>query len=68
MQLSRVLNLPYINSMVLFHRIRNVMAERDSRYILKGIIELDDTYLGRAKTWHHEKLGCGKTKTENLNM
>jgi hypothetical protein len=44
MQLSRVLNLPYNTAWFLLHRIRNAMAERDNRYLLKGIVELDDTY------------------------
>jgi transposase-like protein len=43
MQLSRMLNLPYNTAWFLLHRIRNAMAERDNRYLLKGIVELDDT-------------------------
>jgi len=38
------------------------MAERYSRYLLKGIVELDDTYLGKAKK--RGKRGCGTTKNK----
>jgi transposase-like protein len=62
MQLSRVLNLPYNTAWFLLHRIRNAMAERDSRYMLKGIVELDDTYLGKAKKGG--KRGRGTTKSK----
>jgi transposase-like protein len=44
MQLSRELNLPYNTAWFLLHRIRNAMAERDSRYLLKGIVELDESH------------------------
>ena len=62
MQLSRVLNLPYNTAWFLLHRIRNAMAERDSRYMLKGIVELDDMYFGRPKKGG--KRGRGTTKTK----
>jgi len=62
MQLSRVLNLPYNTAWFLLHRIRNAMAERDSRYLLKGIVELDDTYLGKTKKG--SKRGRGTTKNK----
>ncbi len=62
MQLSRVLNLPYNTAWFLLHRIRNAMAERDNRYLLKGIIELDDTYLGKTKKGG--KRGRGTTKNK----
>ncbi len=62
MQLSRVLNLPYNTAWFLLHRIRNAMAERGSRYLLKGIVELDDTYSG--KTRKGSKRGRGTTKNK----
>ncbi len=62
MQLSRVLNLPYNTAWFLLHRIRNAMAERDNRYLLKGIVELDDTYLGRSKTGGKRGRGTMKSK------
>ncbi len=62
MQLSRTLNLPYNTAWFLLHRIRNAMAERDGRYMLKGIVELDDTYFGRPRKGG--KRGRGTTKTK----
>jgi len=62
MQLSRVLNLPYSTAWFLLHRIRHAMAERDSIYMLTGIVELDDTYFGRPKKGG--KRGRGTTKTK----
>lgn len=62
MQLSRVLSLPYNTAWFLLHRIRHAMAERDSRYTLAGIVELDDTYFGGAKKG--SKRGRGTTKAK----
>ena len=61
-QLYRVLNLPYNTAWFLLHRIRNAMAGRDGRYLLKSIVELDDTYLGEAKK--DGKRGRGTTKNK----
>ena len=62
MQLSRVLNLPYNTAWFLLHRIRHAMAERDSNYMLTGIVDLDDTYFGKPKKGG--KRGRGTTKTK----
>ena len=62
MQLSRLLNLPYNTSWFLLHRIRHAMAERDSNYMLAGIVELDDTYFGKPRKGG--KRGRGTTKTK----
>ena len=48
-QLSIELNLPYNTAWFLLHRIRKAMAQRDDNYVLSGIVELDDTYFGKAK-------------------
>lgn len=61
MQLSRVLNLPYNTAWFLPHRIHNAMAERDNRYLLKGIVELDDTYLRKAKKGGKRGRGTSKS-------
>jgi transposase-like protein len=62
MQLSRVLNLPYNTAWFLLHRIRHAMAERDSNYMLTGIVELDDTYLGKPKKGGKRGRGTSKLK------
>ena len=64
MQLSSELNLPYNTAWFVLHRIRYAMAQRDDNYMLTGIVELDDTYFGRAKKGG--KRGRGTTKTKVL--
>lgn len=63
-QLSVELNLPYNTAWFLLHRIRKAMAQRDNNYVLSGIVELDDTYFGKAKKGG--KRGRGTTKTKVL--
>ena len=63
-QLSIELNLPYNTAWFLLHRIRKAMAQRDDNYMLSGIVELDDTYFGKAKKGG--KRGRGTTKTKVL--
>ena len=62
MQLSQVLNLPYNTAWFLLHRIRSAMAARDNRYLLKAIVELDDTNLGKSKTGGKRSRGATKSK------
>ena len=44
--LMRSLGVTYKTAWYVLHRIRKVMKCRDERYLLDGIVELDDTYLG----------------------
>lgn len=60
-QLAEELDIAYSSAWYLLHRIRSAMAERDSEYILSGIVELDDTYFG-APT-EGGKRGRGTEKT-----
>lgn len=61
-QLSVELNLPYNTAWFLLHRIRKAMAQRDDKYVLSGIVELDDTYFGKAKKGGKRGRGTAKTK------
>lgn len=61
-QLSKELKLPYSTAWFLLHRIRSAMAQRDETYNLSGIVELDDSYYGKAQTGG--KRGRGTTKTK----
>jgi len=63
-QISTELSLPYNTAWFLLHRIRKAMAQRDDNYMLGGIVELDDTYFGKAKKGG--KRGRGTTKTKVL--
>jgi transposase-like protein len=62
LQLSTELNLPYNTAWYLLHRIRHAMAERNGKYMLSGIVEIDDTYIGSQKKGG--KRGRGTTKTK----
>ena len=47
--LSRTLNICYESAWYLLHRIRRAMAQRDEKYALSGIVEMDDGYVKHRK-------------------
>ena len=61
-QLSRTLNICYESAWYLLHRIRRSMAQRDEKYILSGIVEMDDGYEDGAA--HNGKRGRGTDKAK----
>ena len=61
-QLSRTLNICYESAWYLLHRIRRAMAQRDEKYALSGIVEMDDGYVGGAT--HNGKRGRGTDKAK----
>ena len=62
MQISKELNLPYNTAWFLLHRIRHAMAQRDNNYMLAGIVEMDDTYIGKTKKGGKRGRGTSKIK------
>lgn len=64
MELQRQLHVTYKTAWYLLHRIREAMGKRDEKYLLQGIVELDDSYFGGTKTGG--KRGRGTTKTKVL--
>lgn len=60
--LSRELDLPYKTAWLLLHRIRKAMTQKNSRYQLSGIVELDDTYFGKPSKGAKRGRGTNKTK------
>ncbi len=44
--LSRELGLPYVTAWLMHHKIQQAMTERNGRYQLGGLLELDDAYFG----------------------
>ena len=60
--LMRTLGVTYKTAWYVLHRIRKAMKCREERYLLDGIIELDDTYLGSPT--HGKKRGRGTEKTK----
>lgn len=60
--LSKTLKVTYKTAWFLLHRIRHAMGERDSRYLLCGVVELDDTYYGGTKKGGKRGRGTDKIK------
>ena len=48
-QIQRDLGLSYPTAWSWCHKIRKAMQDRDTSYTLRGIVELDDTYIGGRK-------------------
>ena len=61
-QLSRTLGICYESAWYLLHRIRCAMTQRDEKYALSGIVEMDDGYVGGAT--HNGKRGRGTDKAK----
>ena len=61
-QLSRTLGICYESAWYLLHRIRRAMTQRDEKYALSGIVEMDDGYIGGAT--HNGKRGRGTDKAK----
>ncbi len=61
-QLSRTLGICYDSARHLMSRIRTAMGQRDEKYLLCGIVELDDGYVGGPA--HNGKRGRGADKAK----
>ena len=61
-QLSRTLGICYESAWYLLLRIRAAMGQRDEKYVLSGIVEMDDGYVGGAS--HSGKRGRGTDKAK----
>lgn len=61
-QLAEELGIAYSSAWYLLHRVRSAMAERDSAYMLSGIVELDDTYFGAPTEGGKRGRGTEKAK------
>jgi len=46
--LERLLDIPYSTAWPLLHKIRNAMRDRDTRYLLEHVVEMDETFFGGA--------------------
>ena len=58
--LARQLELSYESAWSLLARIRKAMRDRDQNYLLNGVIEMDEAYLGAPK--RGRKCGRGTTR------
>ncbi len=61
LKLKRELGIAYDTAWTMSHKIRKAMGERDSSYLLGGIVEMDDSFFGGARAG--SKRGRGTTKT-----
>ena len=62
--LARELDVSYKTAWLLLHKIRHAMCSRDERYVLSGIVEMDETYFGGPG--EEPKKGRGTNKTPAL--
>ena len=61
-QLSRTPGICYESAWHLLDRIRSAMGQRDAQYLLSGIVEMDDGYVGGPS--HNGKRGRGTDKAK----
>jgi len=61
-QLCRQLDVTYKTAWYLLTRIRRAMGQRNSRYLLTGIVEFDDAYFGGPTVGKKRGRGTEKTK------
>lgn len=61
-QIQRNLKVNYDTALYLLQRLRKAMKSRDDQYMLDGIVELDDTYVGTST--HGKKRGRGTEKAK----
>jgi transposase-like protein len=61
---ARELEVSYPTAWLMLHKIRKAMADRDSQYMLSGLVEIDDFYIG-APT-ENGKRGRGTDKNQVL--
>jgi len=48
--LKRQLGVSYPTAWLMHHKLMQVMAEREERYVLEGTVQVDDAYLGGERT------------------
>ena len=60
--LSNELEISYKAAWYMLHRIRKAMKDRDSEYLLAGVVELDDAYFGSPDTGGKRGRGTSKAK------
>jgi len=60
--LSKELEISYKAAWFMLHRIRKAMKDRDSNYLLAGVVELDDAYFGAPQEGGKRGRGTDKSK------
>lgn len=60
--LSEQISVTYKTAWLMLHKIRNAMGIRDGKYLLAGIVELDDAFFGAPTEGGKRGRGTDKTK------
>ena len=61
-QISKQFGISYQTAWLMLHKIRKAMRDRDARYMLAGIVEIDDTMFGAPKEGGKRGRGSDKIK------
>ena len=57
---ARLIGISYKRAWLISHKIRSAMEERDARYKLAGLIEMDESYFGAKKSGKRGRGASGK--------
>jgi transposase-like protein len=60
--LKRLISVSYQTAWTMMHKIRKAMADRNARYLLTGIVEMDDSYFGAPRPGKHGRGAGNKAK------
>jgi transposase-like protein len=61
LKLKRELGIAYDTAWTMSHKIRKAMQERDSDYLLSGVVDVDDSFFGAARIGGKRGRGTEKT-------
>ena len=64
LRLKKELQIAYQTAWLMLHKIRHAMSGRDSGYLLAGIVEMDEMYVGGPKEGGKRGRGTEKTPVE----
>ena len=52
LELAKQIRVGYRTAWLMLHKLRRVMRRRNERYMLQGLVEVDETYVGGAEPGH----------------
>jgi len=62
MGLMRLLSVSYQTAWTMMHKLRKAMADRNARYLLHGVVEMDDSYFGAPRPGKRGRGAADKAK------
>ena len=62
LQLSKEIGVSYPTAWLMQHKIRKAMADRDQKYQLRGLLEVDEGYVGGVERGKKQQTGRGVRK------